>query len=124
MGRRSNRSPPERATPGVAKSLQTARLSSAPGLAAKPSCIWYYRSKPIHRRVGPDGALYLVDFYNQIAVHNDTRGPAHGAHNAATRPDRNHHFTRLYRIQHKEAQALPAFELNPGDPPKLVEMLE
>jgi putative membrane-bound dehydrogenase-like protein len=83
-----------------------------------------YWFKPIHSRVGPDGALYLVDFYNQIAVHNDTRGPAHGAHNAATRPDRNHHFTRLYRIQHKEAQALPAFELNPKNPAKLVEMLE
>jgi putative membrane-bound dehydrogenase-like protein len=83
-----------------------------------------YWFKPIHSRVGPDGALYLVDFYNQIAVHNDTRGPPHGARNAATRPDRDHHFTRLYRIQHKEAQTLPAFELNPKAPARLVEMLD
>ena len=83
-----------------------------------------YWFKPIHSRVGPDGALYLVDFYNQIAVHNDTRGPAHGAHNAAARPDRDHHFTRIWRIQHKQAEALPAFELNPKNPVKLVAMLD
>ena len=83
-----------------------------------------YWFKPIHSRVGPDGAIYLVDFYNQIAVHNDTRGPAHGAHNAAARPDRDHHFTRLWRIQHKEAQPLPAFDLNLKNPAKLVEMLD
>ncbi len=83
-----------------------------------------YWFKPIHSRVGPDGALYLVDFYNQIAVHNDTRGPAHGAHNAATRPDRDHHFTRLWRIQHKQKLALPAFDLNPKNPARLVEMLD
>ncbi len=82
-----------------------------------------YWFRPIHSRVGPDGALYLVDFYNQIAVHNDTRGPAHGARNAATRPDRDHHFTRLYRIQHREARALPAFRLDPADPAGLVAML-
>ncbi len=83
-----------------------------------------YWFKPIHSRVGPDGALYEVDFYNQIAVHNDTRGPPHGARNAATRPDRDHHFTRLYRIQHKQPLALPAFELNPKNPARLVEMLD
>jgi putative membrane-bound dehydrogenase-like protein len=83
-----------------------------------------YWFKPIHSRVGPDGALYLVDFYNQIAVHNDTRGPAHGAHNAATRPDRDHKFTRIYRIQHRQASDLPAFTLATGDPATLVAMLD
>ncbi|MBX3747393.1 MAG: ThuA domain-containing protein [Verrucomicrobiae bacterium] len=83
-----------------------------------------YWFKPIHSRVGPDGAMYLVDFYNQIAVHNDTRGPAHGARNAATRPDRDHEFTRLYRIQHKEALTLPPFRLDPREPAALVSMLD
>src|SRR5207245_5951425 len=68
------------------------------------SDIWF---RPIHSRVGPDGALYVVDWYNQAAVHNDTRGPAHGAHNAATRPDRDHHFARIWRVQHKQAKKLP-----------------
>jgi putative membrane-bound dehydrogenase-like protein len=83
-----------------------------------------YWFKPIHSRVGPDGALYLVDFYNQIGVHNDTRGPPHGAHNAATRPDRDHQFTRIYRIQHKQAQSLPGFDLNSKDAARLIEMLD
>jgi putative membrane-bound dehydrogenase-like protein len=85
-----------------------------------------YWFRPIHSRVGPDGAMYVVDFYNQIAVHNDTRGPkvGHGAHNAATRPDRDHHFTRVYRVQHKEAVKLPAFKLDPNDPAALAAMLE
>jgi uncharacterized protein len=83
-----------------------------------------YWFRPIHSRVGPDGALYVVDFYNQIATHNDTRGPNHGARNAATRPDRDHHFTRLYRVQHKEAIKLPAYTLDASKPAELVKMLE
>jgi putative heme-binding domain-containing protein len=67
--------------------------------------------RPIHSRVGPDGALYVVDWYNQAVVHNDTRGPAHGAHNAATRPDRDHHFARLWRVQHKQAKPMPVESL-------------
>ncbi len=82
-----------------------------------------YWFKPIHSRVGPDGALYIVDFYNQIAVHNDTRGPAHGARNAATRPDRDHQFTRLWRVQHQQARPLPAFQLDPQNPRALVAAL-
>ncbi|HYT60725.1 MAG TPA: PVC-type heme-binding CxxCH protein, partial [Haliangiales bacterium] len=83
--------------------------------------LWF---RPIHARVGPDGALYVVDFYNQAAIHNDTRGPAHGAHNAATRPDRNHHFGRIWRVQHKEAKKLPPYDLNPKKPKELVKDLE
>lgn len=84
-----------------------------------------YWFRPIHSRVGPDGAMYVVDFYNQIAVHNDTRSPrvGHGAHNAAVRPDRDHHFTRVYRVQHKEAAQLPPFTLDASDPAALVNML-
>ena len=73
------------------------------------SDLWF---RPIHSRVGPDGALYVVDWYNQAAVHNDTRGPAHGAHNAATRPDRDHHFARVWRVQHKQAKKLTALSLD------------
>ncbi len=85
------------------------------------SDLWF---RPIHTRVGPDGALYVVDFYNQAAIHNDTRGPAHGAHNAATRPDRDHHFGRIWRVQHKEAKRLPPYKLDPKKPADLVKALE
>ncbi len=45
--------------------------------------LWF---RPIETRVGPDGALYVVDFYNQAVIHNDTRGPLHGPANAADPP--------------------------------------
>jgi putative membrane-bound dehydrogenase-like protein len=73
------------------------------------SDLWF---RPIHTRVGPDGALYVVDFYNQAAIHNDTRGPAHGARNAATRPDRDHHFARIWRVQHRQAKTILAPKLD------------
>ena len=68
--------------------------------------LWF---RPIEVRIGPDGALYVVDFYNQAAVHNDTRGPDHNKVNAAVRPDRDHHFARIWRIMHREGKmhALP-----------------
>ncbi|MGV3772613.1 MAG: PVC-type heme-binding CxxCH protein [Verrucomicrobiales bacterium] len=83
--------------------------------------LWF---RPIHQRVGPDGALYLIDFYNQAAIHNDTRGPAHGANNAAVRPDRDHHFGRIYRIQHKQAKKLPEANLAQNNPANWVKALE
>ena len=65
--------------------------------------LWF---RPIETRVGPDGALYIVDFYNQAVIHNDTRGPLHGPANAAVRPDRDHYFGRIWRVQHKQAKKL------------------
>jgi putative membrane-bound dehydrogenase-like protein len=83
--------------------------------------LWF---RPIHLRVGPDGALYVVDFYNQAVVHNDTRGPRHGANNAAVRPDRDHYFGRVWRVQHKEPKPLPTAKLDAKDPAALVKALE
>jgi putative membrane-bound dehydrogenase-like protein len=83
--------------------------------------LWF---RPVHGRVGPDGAYYCVDFYNQAAVHNDTRGPRHGAYNAAVRPDRDHHFARLWRLHHKQATPLPPFNLDPNNVPALIQALE
>ena len=83
--------------------------------------LWF---RPIHTRVGPDGALYVIDFYNQAAIHNDTRGPKHGANNAATRPDRDHHFGRIWRVQHKEAKPLPPWKFDTNNLESLVTMLE
>ncbi|MEY4484595.1 MAG: hypothetical protein RL693_2047, partial [Verrucomicrobiota bacterium] len=65
--------------------------------------LWF---RPIENRVGPDGALYVVDFYNQAVIHNDTRGPQHGPAGAAVRPDRDHYFSRIWKVQHKEAKKL------------------
>lgn len=76
--------------------------------------LWF---RPIENRVGPDGALYVVDFYNQAVIHNDTRGPIHGPANAAVRPDRDHYFGRIWKVQHKEAKKIEVATLdrtNPG----------
>ncbi|MBL9184450.1 MAG: ThuA domain-containing protein [Verrucomicrobiaceae bacterium] len=64
--------------------------------------LWF---RPIENRVGPDGALYIVDFCNQAVIHNDTRGPTHGPANAAVRPDRDHYYGRIWKVQHKDAKS-------------------
>lgn len=69
----------------------------------RSSDLWF---RPIETRVGPDGALYVIDFYNQAVIHNDTRGPQHGIANAAVRPDRDHYFGRIWKVQHKEAKEI------------------
>ncbi|MEP6663024.1 MAG: PVC-type heme-binding CxxCH protein, partial [Verrucomicrobiota bacterium] len=83
--------------------------------------LWF---RPIHTRVGPDGALYILDFYNQAVVHNDTRGPKHGANNAAVRPDRDHYFGRIWRVQHKDAKKLQAPTLAGASFTNLLKALE
>ena len=80
--------------------------------------------RPIETRVGPDGALYVVDFYNQAVIHNDTRGPLHGPANAALRPDRDHFFGRIWRVQHKQAKPLEVPALNRSDLPGLLRVME
>lgn len=71
----------------------------------RSSNLWF---RPIEVRVGPDGALYVVDFCNQAIIHNDTRGPTHGPANAAVRPDRDHYYGRIWKVQHKEAKQISA----------------
>ena len=74
--------------------------------------MWF---RPIDTRIGPDGALYITDFCNQAVIHNDTRGPTHGPANAAVRPDRDHYYGRIWRVQHRQAQSLPRLALDRKD---------
>jgi putative membrane-bound dehydrogenase-like protein len=83
--------------------------------------LWF---RPIETRIGPDGALYVIDFYNQAVIHNDTRGPQHGPANAAVRPDRDHYFARLWRVQHQEAKPLAVPVLDGRDLAALVKTIE
>jgi putative membrane-bound dehydrogenase-like protein len=86
------------------------------------SDLWF---RPIHQRVGPDGALYVLDFYNQAVVHNDTRGvKGDPKSNAAVRPDRDHSFGRIWRVQHKEARKLPLPKLDSATSAELAKALE
>lgn len=83
--------------------------------------LWF---RPIHTRVGPDGALYILDFYNQAVVHNDTRGPKHGPNNAAVRPDRDHYFGRIWRVQHQDAKRFDLPNLANASGDELVKALQ
>jgi putative membrane-bound dehydrogenase-like protein len=83
--------------------------------------LWF---RPIETRIGPDGALYVIDFYNQAVIHNDTRGPVHSQTNAAVRPDRDHYFARIWRVQHKEAKKLAVPSLDRRDLPALLRTIE
>lgn len=80
--------------------------------------------RPIETRIGPDGALYVVDWYNQAVVHNDTRGPKHNGVNAAVRPDRDHYFARIWRVNHKQAKAAPVPDLSKASAKELVAALD
>ncbi|MES2694921.1 MAG: PVC-type heme-binding CxxCH protein, partial [Verrucomicrobiota bacterium] len=87
----------------------------------RSSDLWF---RPIDTRIGPDGALYVVDFYNQAVIHNDTRGPLHGPANAAVRPDRDHYFSRIWRVQHKDAKKFEMPKLDRGNLAALVRTIE
>jgi putative heme-binding domain-containing protein len=87
----------------------------------RSSDLWF---RPIETRIGPDGALYIVDFYNQAVIHNDTRGPLHGPANAAVRPDRDHYFGRIWRVQHKQAKKLDVPVLNRKDLAQLIRVMQ
>lgn len=83
--------------------------------------MWF---RPIETRIGPDGALYVLDFYNQAVIHNDTRGPDHNEVNAAVRPDRDHYFGRIWRIEHKDAKKLAVPDLSKASVRELAKALE
>ena len=83
--------------------------------------LWF---RPIEVRTGPDGAMYVVDFCNQAIIHNDTRGPKHGPRNAAIRPDRDHYYGRIWRVDHKQAAKLTVPNLAKAAPADLVKALE
>ena len=80
--------------------------------------------RPIEARVGPDGALYIGDFYNQAVIHNDTRGPDHNKVNAAVRPDRDHYFGRIWRVDHKDAKKIKVPDLSKAGVAELAKALE
>lgn len=83
-----------------------------------------YWFAPINQRIGPDGALYVVDFYRQAVTHNDTRGGPHGPNNAAERPDRYNELGRIWRIQHSDARSFSPPQLRSAGPESLVQALD
>ena len=66
---------------------------------------------PICAEVGPDGALWVIDWYNYIVQHNPTpKGFETGKGGAYVTPLRDKTHGRIYRIVYKGAKPSPKVE--------------
>src|SRR5688572_3252655 len=54
--------------------------------------------RPVAIKFGPDGCLYIVDWYNKIISHNEV---------PRTHPDRDKTRGRIWRVKHKEQTPFP-----------------
>ncbi|ULQ53268.1 PVC-type heme-binding CxxCH protein [Flavihumibacter fluvii] len=79
---------------------------------------------PIQAEVGPDGALWVADWYNFIIQHNPTPpGFGNGKGNAHINPLRDHDRGRIYRIVYKNAKPSNLTSLDKKDSKALVKAL-
>ncbi len=79
---------------------------------------------PIMAEVGPDGALWVIDWYNYIIQHNPTpAGFQTGKGNAYETPLRDQRHGRIYRVVAKDAPAAPKLNLAKANPEQLVATL-
>jgi putative membrane-bound dehydrogenase-like protein len=79
-------------------------------------------TSPIYGEVGPDGALWVVDWYNYIIQHNPTpRGFRTGRGNAYDTPLRDKEHGRVYRVVYRGAggSSAPAATLSAHSRPPL-----
>lgn len=54
--------------------------------------------RPVNMEFGPDGCLYIADWYNKIVSHNEL---------PTTHPDRDKTRGRIWRLRHKDQQVKP-----------------
>lgn len=82
-------------------------------------------SSPIYAEVGPDGALWVVDWYNYIIQHNPTpRGFQTGRGAAYDTPLRDKTHGRIYRVAYKKVQPAAPMQLDKASPVALVAALK
>jgi putative membrane-bound dehydrogenase-like protein len=80
---------------------------------------------PVHAEVGPDGALWVADWYDFIIQHNPTpKGFENGAGNAYINPMRDSKHGRIYRVVYKAAKKPDSYDLSGGDSKELVKALK
>jgi len=81
-------------------------------------------SSPIVAEVGPDGNVWVIDWYNYIVQHNPTpAGFKTGKGNAYETNLRDKKHGRIYRLVYKEGKNSPNVNLTTADSSKLVETL-
>jgi len=80
---------------------------------------------PVHAEVGPDGALWVADWYNFIIQHNPTpRGFENGEGNAYINPLRDRQHGRIYRISYKGGEDSKVFDLKDASNAELIEAIK
>ena len=81
-------------------------------------------SSPIVAEVGPDGNVWVIDWYNYIVQHNPTpAGFKTGKGNAYETNLRDKKHGRIYRLVHKDGKNNPSLNLATANSSKLVETL-
>ncbi|WP_461129525.1 PVC-type heme-binding CxxCH protein [Spirosoma aerophilum] len=80
---------------------------------------------PVFAEVGPDGAVWVVDWYSFIIQHNPTpKGASNGSGNAYETPLRDFTHGRIYRVGYKNAPAYAAMTLSKDRPAELIAALK
>ncbi len=80
---------------------------------------------PVFAEVGPDGAVWVVDWYSFIIQHNPTpKGASNGSGNAYDTPLRDFTHGRIYRVGYKNAPAYTPMVLSKDRPDELVGALK
>ncbi|MDG1278704.1 MAG: ThuA domain-containing protein [Algoriphagus sp.] len=80
---------------------------------------------PVHAEVGPDGALWVADWYNFIIQHNPTpRGFENGEGNAYINPLRDAKHGRIYRMVYKGGEDSETFDLKDASGSELIKALK
>jgi hypothetical protein len=82
-------------------------------------------TSPIMAEVGPDGFVWVIDWYAYIVQHNPTpQGYKNGPGNAYETPRRaDHHHGRIYRIVYTGANPTKPLDLTKATPAELVSTL-
>ena len=79
---------------------------------------------PVQAQVGPDGAVWVADWYNFIAQHNPTPpGFSNGGGNAFETSLRDKSRGRIYRVVYNKAAVAPKRSLSKKDPAGLLAAL-
>ncbi len=86
---------------------------------------------PVEAKVGPDGAVWVADWYNFIVQHNPTPTPERGGYEAETgegnayeNPLRDKMHGRIWRIVHRESEPYEPIQLSKDDPEGLLDALK
>lgn len=80
---------------------------------------------PVHAEVGPDGAVWILDWYNFIIQHNPLpEGFELGKGNAHINPLRDKQHGRIYRLSYKAGKATKNFQLSKDNTSELISALK